>query len=109
MAEPISETEMERARRATSRRLAAAMLTCMAETDTDFTTINLRLGGTPDNVAFVWNKFCGFAKGNPDEGGNLRFISNFFLAMGAELNIYFTNKKHDDEEKSKTSSEQKAV
>jgi hypothetical protein len=82
MQEPIPQKHLERARRVTARHVAVAAVQCMADTDTTFGMIAKRIGRSED-VVRGW--FDDMVDGKPI---SLEHISDFFLAMAAELEFH---------------------
>lgn len=78
---PIPREELDRARRKMCRRIAAALVGAMAETDTGFDTIAARLGRSEASCrAFLRSMI----DGTPPRNG-LDLMSDFAFAMGCEI------------------------
>lgn len=76
----IAETDMTRARRKSKKRIAAALITAMAETDSDYEFIAKRLGDVPGNIEkFIAGLIAGETRCYMDE------VSDLLLAMGCEF------------------------
>lgn len=75
----VADTDMARARRKMKKRIAAALITAMAETDSDYQFIAIRLGDESDKIE-KW--ITGLIAGDTrclDE------CSDLLLAMGCEF------------------------
>ena len=74
---PIAEETFSQARRALSRRVAAELVKCMAETDSDFAFMAVRLG---KDEQWVRAHLYGLIDG---QSRSLDVVSDLALAMGA--------------------------
>jgi hypothetical protein len=81
MMEPlrVTELDMARARRKMKKRIAAAIITAMAETDADYEFIGKRLTMKPAKIEKIIMDFIAGADSDIDQ------VSDLLLAMGCEL------------------------
>lgn len=77
--EAIPKELLEKARRVTCRRIAAAVVQCMADTDTSFTEMAVRLDRKEETVRGWLTKLT------DGESIDLDSVSDMMTAMGAEL------------------------
>ena len=80
----LTDLDMEVARRKLKRKIAAAIISAMAETDADYEFMAKRLRTTPDKVA---KEIDGFIRG---ETKAMDEASDLALAVGAELSFGIT-------------------
>lgn len=79
----VTKKELEMVRRKTARRIAACIVSCMADTDTGFDVIAHKIGQDESTVR-RW--LYDFIEGRTGGGGldDLSKFSDVLLAMGAE-------------------------
>ena len=79
----IPKEELAAACRKMARRIAAAIVQCMAETDFNFTQIAARIGKTEKDIKTWMDRLF------DGDGGeaSLDHVSDILLAMGAELDF----------------------
>ena len=82
-AEAVSDHHLLAGRRRLARRIAAAVVTAMAETDTSFEQMAERLGMRTDTLLRSW--FFTLADGGTDVA--LSQVSDLFLGCGCELTL----------------------
>lgn len=89
--EPIPQAELDRSRRKLCRRIAAALVRGMAETDTDFATIAARTGRSERSVRdYLRALIEGLS------GLGLDMISDFAWAMGGEIEFHIVKRAEAD-------------
>jgi hypothetical protein len=77
----ISDEKLKSARRKTSRRVAAALIAAMAETDIDYEEMGIRLGEKPETIRKWIIDFVDC------KSKDLDLLSDLCLAMNAEVNF----------------------
>ena len=77
----VAETDMARARRKMKRKIAAALITAMAETDADYAFIATRLDDDPTKIE-KW--ITGLISG---ETRAMDEVSDLLLALGCEFDF----------------------
>ena len=88
----VPKKTLHRARRTLCRRIGAAVVSAMAETDTDFATIDMRLGQRP-GTAKQW--LDGLIAGTEKR---LNVVSDLFHSMNCEITLSLRPLPEDGEE-----------
>lgn len=79
--QPIPKEELARAARKLARKIAAAIIRTMAETDYNYTQIAARIGKTERDIANWMQRLID----GDGSGAMLDHVSDILLAMGCEL------------------------
>lgn len=90
--EPIPQEELDRACRKMCRRIAAALVRAMAETDTDFATIAARTTRSEESLrSFIRALIDGKAPRN-----GLEMMAIFAVAMECEIEFHIVRREAPD-------------
>jgi hypothetical protein len=77
----LTEIDLGRARRKLKKKVAAALITAMAETDADYEFMGKRLGDTPENIEqYIVGLISGKSK-------CMEELSDLLLALGCEFSF----------------------
>lgn len=79
--DPIPKEELAKAARKFARKIAAAIVRCMAEEDFNYTQIAARLGKTEREISNWMQRLLD----GDGSGAQLDHVSDILLAMGCEL------------------------